>query len=95
MNAYANNGFSAGQDSAYSLDLPGSDRGGDENRLDDVLLKPGDEKSREITFVWEQIEFNFTTGGSEETDPLALFNAYTLLMDADWGGLNLSGQDSG
>ncbi|MEC8106396.1 MAG: ABC transporter permease, partial [Candidatus Thermoplasmatota archaeon] len=35
MNAYANNGFSAGQDSAYSLDLPGSDRGGDENRLDD------------------------------------------------------------
>ena len=57
MNAYANNGFSAGQDSAYSLDLPGSDRGGDENRLDDVLLKPGDEKSREITFVWEQIEF--------------------------------------
>ena len=93
MNAYASNGFSAGQDSAYSLDLPGSDRGGDENRLDDVLLKPGDEKSREITFVWEQIEFNFTTGGSEETDPLALFNAYTLLMDADWGGLNLSGQD--
>ena len=95
MNAYANNGFSAGQDSAYSLDLPGSDRGGDENRLDDVLLKPGDEKSREITFVWEQIEFNFTSGGSEETDPLALFNAYTLLMDADWGGLNLSGQDLG
>ena len=93
INAYSNNGFSAGEDSAYSLDLPGSNRGGDENRLDDVLLKPGDEKSREITFVWEKIEFNFTSGGSEETDPLALFNAYTLLMDADWGGLNLSGQD--
>lgn len=93
MKAYANNGFSAGQDSAYSLDLPGSDRGGDENRLDDVLLKSGDEKSRDITFVWEKIDFNFTSGGSEETDPLALFNAYTLLMDADWGGLNLSGQD--
>ena len=93
MNAYSNNGFSAGEDSAYSLDLPGSNRGGDENRLDDVLLKQGDEKSRDITFVWEKIEFNFTTGGSEESDPLALFNAYTLLMDADWGGLNLSGQD--
>ena len=93
MEAYSNNGFSAGEDSAYSLDLPGSNRGGDENRLDDVLLKPGDEKSREITFVWEKIDFNFTSGGSEETDPLALFNAYTLLMDADWGGLNLSGQD--
>ena len=93
MKGYSNNGFTAGQDSAYSLDLPGSDRGGDENRLDDVLLKPGDEKSRDITFVWEQIEFNFTSGGSDESDPLALFVSYTLLMDADWGGLNLSGQD--
>ena len=93
MKAYSNNGFSAGEDSAYSLDLPGSKRGGDENSLDDVLLKPGDEKSREITFVWEDIAFNFTSGGSEETDPLALFDAYTLLMDGDWGGLNLSGQD--
>ncbi|MED5292015.1 MAG: pentapeptide repeat-containing protein, partial [Candidatus Thermoplasmatota archaeon] len=93
MKAYSNNGFSAGEDSAYSLDLPGSKRGGDENSLDDVLLKPGDEKSREITFVWEDITLNFTSGGSEEPDPLALFDAYTLLMDADWGGLNLSGQD--
>ena len=93
INAYSNNGFSAGEDSAYSLDLPGSNRGGDENRLDDVLLKASDEKSREITFVWEKIDFNFSSGGSEESDPLALFNAYTLLMDADWGGLNLSGQD--
>ena len=93
MKAYSNNGFSAGEDSAYSLDLPGSKRGGDENSLDDVLLKPGDEKSREITFVWEDIAFNFTSGGSEETDPLALFDAYTLLMEGDWGGLNLSGQD--
>jgi uncharacterized protein YjbI with pentapeptide repeats len=93
MKGYSNNGFSAGQDAAYSLDLPGSDRGGDENRLDDVLLKQGDEKSRDITFVWEQIEFNFSSGGSDETDPLALFVSYTLLMDADWGGLDLSGQD--
>ena len=93
MRGYRNNGFSAGQDSAYTLDLPGSDRGGKENRLDDVLLEPNDEQSENITFVWEDIAFNFTSGGSEETDPLALFNAYTLLMDADWGGLNLSGQD--
>ena len=93
MNAYANNGFSAGEDSAYSLDLPGSDRGGDENRLDDVLLKPGDEKSREITFVWEQIEFNFTTGGSNITDPLELADVYRLLMDSDWSGLTITGQD--
>ena len=93
MKGYSNNGFSAGEDSAYSLNLPGSDRGGDENKLDDVLLEQGDEKSREITFVWEEIEFNFTSGGSNETDPLALFDSYTQLMDADWSGLDLSGQD--
>ncbi|MEK9731538.1 MAG: FtsX-like permease family protein [Candidatus Poseidoniales archaeon] len=90
---YAAGGFSAGEDSAYSLDLPGSDRGGDENRLDDVLLKASDEKSQTLTFVWEKIEFNFTSGGSEEQDPLALFEAYTLLMRSDWSNLNLSSQD--
>ena len=93
MTAYAAGGFSAGEDSAYTLGLPGSDRGGDENRLDDVLLEAGDEQSETLTFVWEKIEFNFTTGGSEEADPLALFEAYTLLMDSDWSRLNLSGQD--
>ena len=93
LSAYRNGGFSAGPDAAYSLDLPGSDRGGDENRLDDVLLKESDDKSETITFVWESIEFNFTTGGSTESDPLALFNSYTLLMEGDWSGLNLSGQD--
>jgi hypothetical protein len=91
--AYAAGGFSAGEDSAYSLDLAGSGRGGDENRLDDVLLKPGDDKSETITFVWEKSEFNFTTGGSEEDDPMALFVTYTLLMESDWSRLNLTGQD--
>ena len=93
MKAYSNNGFTAGEDSAYSLDLPGSKRGGDENSLDDVLLKPGDEKSREITFVWEDIAFNFTSGGSNITDPLELADAYRLLMDSDWSGLTITGQD--
>ena len=91
--AYAAGGFSAGEDSAYSLDLAGSGRGGDEKRLDDVLLKPGDEKSETITFVWEKTEFDFTSGGSNETDPFALFDAYSLLMDSDWSRLNLTGQD--
>ena len=31
LGAYASGGFSAGEDSAYSLDLAGSGRGGDEN----------------------------------------------------------------
>ena len=91
--AYAAGGFSAGEDAAYSLDLAGSGRGGEEGRLDDTLLKPGDEKSETLTLVWEKIEFNFTTGGSNESDPMALFDAYTLLMDSDWSNLDLAGQD--
>ena len=77
-------------DAAYSLDLPGSDRGGDENQLDDVLLQPGDDKSATITFVWEKTEFNFTSGGTEQPDMETLFFAYTLLMDSDWSDVNLA-----
>lgn len=91
--AYTQGGFSAGPDAAYSLDLPGSDRGGDENRLGDVLLKSSDSKSETMSFVWESIQFNFTSGGSDETDVMALFNSYTLFMESDWSNLNLSGQN--
>ena len=77
-------------DAAYSLDLPGSERGGDENRLDDELLAQSDEKSEIVTLVWEKIEFNFTTGGTGEEDPNALFFAYTELMEGDWSGLEFS-----
>ncbi|MGB0377731.1 MAG: FtsX-like permease family protein, partial [Poseidonia sp.] len=73
LNAYAAGGFSAGPDAAYSLDLPGSDRGGDENELDDVLLKASDDKSETITFVWEKIDFEFATGGTEQPDLETLF----------------------
>ena len=93
LDAYQNGGFSAGQDAAYSLDLPGSDRGGDENRLDDELLKRSDEKSEVVSLVWEKLEFNFSSGGSEESDPNALFFAYTDLMEGDWSGLTLTEQD--
>ena len=93
LDAYQNGGFSAGQDAAYSLDLPGSDRGGDENRLDDELLKRSDDKSEVLTLVWEKLEFNFSAGGSEESDPNALFFAYTDLMEGDWSGLTLTEQD--
>jgi hypothetical protein len=58
-----------------------------------MLLKPTSEKSETLTLVWEKIEFNFSTGGSNESDPMALFNAYTMLMDSDWSSLDLSGQD--
>ncbi len=92
MAAYRNGGFSAGEDAAYSLDIAGSGRG-NENRLDDVLLKPADKQSEEITFNWEKLSFNFSSGGATETDPAALFMAYSSLMEGDWSGLDLSDQD--
>jgi len=92
MAAYRNGGFTAGEDAAYSLDIAGSGRG-DENRLDDVLLKPTDSQSEEIAFVWEKLSFNFSSGGATETDPTALFMAYSSLMEGDWSGLDLSEQD--
>jgi uncharacterized protein YjbI with pentapeptide repeats len=93
MAAYRNGGFSAGQDAAYSLDIAGSNRGGDENKLDDILLKPSDKKSENISFTWEELTLNFSTGGTDQPDPMALWNAYSNLMEGDWSGLNLSGQD--
>lgn len=92
MTAYSNGGFSAGEDAAYSLDIAGSGRGS-ENRLDDKLLKPTDSKSENISFTWEELTFNFTSGGTDQPDPNALFIAYASLMEGDWSGLNLSGQD--
>ena len=92
LDAYQSGGFSAGEDAAYSLGLPGSDRGGDENRLDDELLKETDKKSEIVTLEWEKLEFNFTEG-SGETDLTALYLAYTELMEGDWSGLELAGQD--
>ena len=92
MAAYRNGGFTAGEDAAYSLDIAGSGRG-TENRLDDVLLKPTDPQSENISFTWEELSFNFTTGGTDQPDPNALFIAYSSFMEGDWSGLNLSGQD--
>ena len=93
VDAYQSGGFSAGVDAAYSLDLPGSERGGDENRLDDELLDRSDEKSRDVTLVWEKLEFNFTSGGTDQPDPFALYVAYSELMEGDWSGLNIQNQD--
>jgi hypothetical protein len=90
--AYRNGGFSAGEDAAYSLDIAGSGRG-EENRLDDVLLKPTSAQSENISFTWEELTLNFSTGGTTQPDPTALFIAYSSLMEGDWSGLNLSGQN--
>ena len=58
-----------------------------------MLLKASDDKSETITFVWEKIDFEFATGGTEQPDLETLFFAYTLLMDSDWSDINLANQD--
>lgn len=93
LDAYQNGGFSAGRDAAYSLDLPGSERGGDENRLDDELLERSDDKSRDVTLVWEDLVLTNSSGEPQDTDPNLLFFAYISLMQGDWSGLDLAGQD--
>jgi uncharacterized protein YjbI with pentapeptide repeats len=95
--AYAAGGFSAGPDAAYALDLAGSDRGGEENQLGDVLLEKNDSsgKSDNIVFVWEKREANITQGGfsGEALSPVDIVEAYASFMDHDWSGLNIPDQD--
>ena len=97
MTAYAAGGFSAGADAAYALDLAGSDRGGDENQLGDVLLKKNDSsgKSANIVFVWEQREANFTQGGFAGSflSPQGIIDAYASYMNRDWSDLTIVNQD--
>ncbi len=95
--AYAAGGFSAGPDAAYALDLAGSDRGGEENELDDVLLEKNDTsgKSDNIVFVWEDIDTNVTQGGflGEDLSPFGIVEAYASFMHRDWSGLTIPDQD--
>ena len=95
--AYATGGFSAGADAAYALDLAGSDRGGDENRLGDVLLEKNDSsgKSANIVFVWEKREANFTQGGFSGgfLSPQGIIDTYASYMHRDWSDLTILNQD--
>ncbi|MDP6899676.1 MAG: FtsX-like permease family protein [Candidatus Thalassarchaeaceae archaeon] len=58
--AYRNGGFSAGQDAAYALDLWGSGRQGSSDE-GDVLLSPNSKRTANVTFIWEDIQFNFSS----------------------------------
>ena len=95
--AYAAGGFSAAPNAAYALDLAGSDRGGDENQLGDVLLKENDSsgKSANVVMVWEKREANFTLGGFANgfLSPQEIIDTYALYMTRDWSGLNIPNQD--
>lgn len=95
--AYAAGGFTAGPDAAYALDLAGSDRGGDENRLDDVLLEKNDSsgKSANVNFVYEVRTPEITEGGfmGDLFSPEgAIVESYALFMHRDWSDLSIPNQ---
>ena len=77
--------------------MAGSDRGGEENELDDVLLEKNDTsgKSDNIVFVWEDIDTNVTQGGflGEDLSPFGIVEAYASFMHRDWSGLTIPDQD--
>ena len=84
-------GFTAGEDSAYTLKLAGSDSGKGGN-LDDVLLKEGDEQFEKLEFTWDEVSFRFINS-TDDIDPFELFLEYTELMNLDLSDVDFSGQD--
>ena len=66
MTAYQEGGFSAGPDAAYDMDLWGSGRSGGDDEGDELIAE-GDERTENITFTWEEINFNFSSMSIEVT----------------------------
>ena len=97
LTRYSEGGFSAGEDSAFTLDLAGS--WSDQEKLDDVLLSEGDERSMEVVMTYEELTFNFISGGfaldnlSDFEQLFELYEMYSAMMEVDLSGVDFSGQD--
>jgi ABC-type antimicrobial peptide transport system permease subunit len=91
LDVYSKLGFTAGEDSAYTLKLAGSE-GGKGGNLDDVLLEEGDEQFEKLEFTWEEVSFRFINS-TDDIDPFELFLEYTELMNLDLSDVDFSGQD--
>ena len=97
LTRYSEGGFSAGEDSAFTLDLAGS--WSDQEKLDDVLLSKGDERSMEVVMTYEELTFNFISGGfaldnlSDFEQLFELYEMYSAMMEVDLSGVDFSGQD--
>jgi len=64
LDAYANGGFSAGEDAAYAMDLWGSGRrGGDD--YGDILLEEDSTNTADVDFIWEEKSVSFVNGSFE------------------------------
>ena len=97
LTRYSEGGFSAGENSAFTLDLAGS--WSDQEKLDDVLLSESDERSMEVVMTYEELTFNFISGGfaldnlSNFEQLLELYEMYSAMMEVDLSGVDFSGQD--
>ena len=86
-----------GKNSAFTLDLAGS--WSDQEKLDDVLLSEGDERSMEVVMTYEELTFNFISGGfaldnlSDFEQLFELYAMYSAMMEVDLSGVDFSGQD--
>ena len=97
LDRYASGGFTAGEDSAFTLDLAGS--WSNSERLDDVLIGESDERSMNIEMIYETLSINISvTDNASTTDDVeidweaALFS-YSMLMNTDLSGVDFSNQD--
>ena len=95
---YADGGFSAGEDSAFTLDLAGS--WSDRKSLDDELIPESDERSQIITMTYEELDLNIIEGGfnitqfiSNQSQIEELLDSYREYMRSDLSGVDFSGQD--
>ncbi len=95
LSAYSGLTFSAGETAAYNLDLWGSGRrGGDQG---DILLDVEDDRTDNLTFTYEAIEF-VISGLEVPEDPSdldleGLLVNYSAMMDVNLSSLDLTGQN--
>ena len=102
---YAGDGFTAGEDSAYTLDLAGASIGKDSN-LDDILISESDERSKTVTMTYEEIDYRVIQGGfslenlsdmsqlSENMDQILFLQImYADMMEIDLSEVDFSSQD--
>ena len=102
LERYANGGFTAGEDSAFTLDLAGS--WSDSKGLsDDMMIGENDERSVSLTMSYEELSFSLGDGNTDDGSPIvyfALLDEYSDLMnvdlaDVDFSNLDLAERDFG
>ena len=102
LQRYADGGFTAGEDSAFTLDLAGS--WSDSKGLDDdMLIGEKDERSVSLTMSYEELSFSLGNGNSDGGSPIdyiALLEDYSGFMDVDltyvdFANLDLADRDFG